>query len=276
MPTSRAAGAQLADEVLPLAHRRKCRNSACSACGTGCPTARAAARAGSARVRKARKSECSSAKRACCWSACARFSAGRSRGSWIDSAGGDHDDLVRAAEPVGLEHHPRRSAGRPAAARAGGRAASARPPSLAPRRSSAPQLVQQVDRRRGPGGGRAGRGTGSPRSSPRPSAAICRITDARFVRRISGSVKRGRSREVVLGVEPDADAVRRAPAAALALVGRGLRDRLDRQPLHLQPRAVAADPRGARVDDVADPRHRQRRLGDVRREHDAAAAAMRA
>ena len=29
--------------------------------------------------------------------------------------------------------------------------------------------------------------------SPRPSAAICRITAARLVRRISGSVKRGRS-----------------------------------------------------------------------------------
>ena len=29
--------------------------------------------------------------------------------------------------------------------------------------------------------------------SPRPIAAICRITLARFVRRISGSVKRGRA-----------------------------------------------------------------------------------
>ncbi len=34
-------------------------------------------------------------------------------------------------------------------------------------------------------------------------------------------------------------------------------------------RAVAAHAREARVDDVADSRHRQRRLGDVRREHDA-------
>ena len=46
---------------------------------------------------------------------------------------------------------------------------------------------------------------------------------------------------------------------------------LDRQPLHLQARAVAADPRGARVDDVADARHGERRLGDVRGQHDAAA-----
>ena len=63
-----------------------------------------------------------------------------------------------------------------------------------------------------------------------------------------------------------------APAAALALVGGGLRDRLDRQPLHLQPRAVAADARGPGIDDVADPGHRQRRLRDVRGEHDAAVA----
>ena len=35
------------------------------------------------------------------------------------------------------------------------------------------------------------------------------------------------------------------------------------------PRAVAAHAREPRVDDVADPRHRQRRLGDVGRKHDA-------
>ena len=60
-----------------------------------------------------------------------------------------------------------------------------------------------------------------------------------------------------------------APAAALALVGRRLRDRLDRQPLHLQPRAVAADPRRPGVDHVADARHGQRRLGDVGGQHHA-------
>ena len=75
--------------------------------------------------------------------------------------------------------------------------------------------------------------------------------------------------EVLLGVEADRDAVGRAPAAALALVGGRLRDRLDRQPLDLQPRAVAADARRARVDDRADPGHGQRRLGDVGREHHA-------
>src|SRR5207244_1225743 len=75
--------------------------------------------------------------------------------------------------------------------------------------------------------------------------------------------------EIVLAVEADADAVRRAPAAALALVGGGLRDRLDRQPLDLQARAVAADAGGARVDDVADAGDGERGLGDVGGQADA-------
>ena len=98
------------------------------------------------------------------------------------------------------------------------------------------------------------------------------MTDARLVRRISGSVNSGRASEVVLGVQADADAGRDAPAAAGALVGRRLRDRLDRQSLHLQPAAVAGDARRAGVDDVAHAGHGDRRLGDVRRQHDAPAA----
>ena len=78
--------------------------------------------------------------------------------------------------------------------------------------------------------------------------------------------------EVLLGVQADADAVAEAPAAALALVGRGLRDRFDGQPLHLQARAVAGDPRGAGIDHVADAGDGERRLGDVGGEHDAAPA----
>ena len=61
------------------------------------------------------------------------------------------------------------------------------------------------------------------------------------------------------------------PAPAGPLPGRGLRDRLDRQPLHLRPPAVARDSRRARVDDVVDAGHGQRGLGDVGGEHDAAA-----
>src|SRR5207249_810823 len=61
--------------------------------------------------------------------------------------------------------------------------------------------------------------------------------------------------EVLLAVQPDAYAVGRPPAPALALLRRGLGDRLDGQPLHLGPVAVAGYPCGARVDHVPDARH---------------------
>ena len=84
-----------------------------------------------------------------------------------------------------------------------------------------------------------------------------------------GLRERGPRREVLLGVQPHADAGRETAAATRALDRVRLRDRLDAQALHAVPRAVAADAREPRVDHVADPRHGQRRLGDVRREHDA-------
>ena len=77
--------------------------------------------------------------------------------------------------------------------------------------------------------------------------------------------------EVVLAVQADADAGGDAPAATGTLVGRRLRDRLDRQSLHLQPVAVAGDPRRAGVDDVAHAGHGERGLGDVGGQHDPAA-----
>ena len=98
-----------------------------------------------------------------------------------------------------------------------------------------------------------------------------RITPASDERRISGSVKLGRAGEVLLVVEPDADAVGDAAAAAGALVRRGLADRLDRQLLDLAAVAVALDARRAGVDHVADARHGQRGLGHVGGQHDAAA-----
>ena len=67
---------------------------------------------------------------------------------------------------------------------------------------------------------------------------------------------------------PSADAA----AAAGALVRRRLADRLDLQLLDLVAVAVALDARHAGVDHVADARHRQRGLGDVGRQHDAARA----
>ena len=78
--------------------------------------------------------------------------------------------------------------------------------------------------------------------------------------------------KVLLVVQPDADAVGDAPAAAGALVGRGLADGLNQQLLDLVAVAVALDARRAGIDHVADARHRQRGLGDVRRQHDAARA----
>src|SRR6185437_12148277 len=77
--------------------------------------------------------------------------------------------------------------------------------------------------------------------------------------------------EVLFRVEPDADAVGDAAAAALALVGTGLRDRFDGEALHLGAQAVAADAGGARVDHVPDAGDGERGLGDVGGEHDAAA-----
>ena len=58
-------------------------------------------------------------------------------------------------------------------------------------------------------------------------------------------------------------------AAAGALVGRRLRDRLDMQLLDLAADAVAPHAGQPAVDDIADPRHGQRSLGDVGGQHDA-------
>ena len=75
--------------------------------------------------------------------------------------------------------------------------------------------------------------------------------------------------KIVLGIEPIADAGGDAAAAALALVGGGLRDRLDVQAFELAALAVALDPRGAGIDHEADARHGQRGFGDVGGQHDA-------
>jgi hypothetical protein len=119
-------------------------------------------------VEQARKSECSSAKRACelvGLPAAAR--PGRSRGSWIDSAGGDDQHLVDAARAVGLEHHPA-SRGSTGSWRARPSGVSRRPSSSSARPSSCSSATPSR-----PGGGPAGRRTGSPRrrrGRARPSA----------------------------------------------------------------------------------------------------------
>jgi hypothetical protein len=128
----------------------------------------------------------------------------------------------------------------------------------------AERVVAVADELRESGGSTKGNRSGRPSLS----APICSTTLARLVRWISGGVNSSRLLEVVLAVEAVADAGPDAPAPALALVRRRLADRLDVEALDLGARAVAADARGAGVDDVADARHGQRGLGDVGRDHD--------
>ena len=213
------------------------------------------------------KSESGSANRRCLSSAACWASAGRSRGSWMDSAAA----MIRTSRT-----QPFRSASRiirPIRGSTGSRASLRPSPVMRPSLNAfnSASRVSPSAMLRASGGSM----NGNFGMSPRPIAAICRMTEARLVRRISGSVNSGRQLEVLFGVQPDADAVRGAAAAALALVGRRLRDRLDRQPLHLGPAAVPGDARGARVDDVLDAGHGERGLGHVGGQHHPAGEAGR-
>ena len=77
-------------------------------------------------------------------------------------------------------------------------------------------------------------------------------------------------REIVFfAIEAHDDAWLRAPGTTCSLASTRLRDRLDGQVLHLAAGVIARDASGAAVDDVDDARHRETRLGDVRRENDA-------
>ena len=180
----------------------------------------------------------------------------------------DDDHLARAAEPVGLQHHATQAR----VDRKPGEIAPERCERLSGRRIESPQLVEQRD-------------------AIAHLAAVGRVEKgecldvaqserghledhAREIRAQHLRVGELRPRvEVLLRIEPNANPVRDAPAAARALIGRRARDRLDRQPLHLQARAVTRDPREPGVDDKADAGNRQRCLGHIRREHDAAGLA---
>ena len=65
----------------------------------------------------------------------------------------------------------------------------------------------------------------------------------------------GALRVVFFAVKADADAGGDAAASTGALVGGGLRDGLNRQALGFGAQRVAADARGAGVDDRLDARH---------------------
>ena len=218
------------------------------------------------------KSERSSRKRAWSWSARARCSTGRSRGSWIDSA---------AATTSTSRRQPSRSASRiirPSRGSIGSRA-SRRPIVVSRLRVRAPgaqraQLLEQLDA----GAHVALVGRVDEREPADVAEAQRRHLEDHAGQVGAEDLRVGelRSGEVVLlGVQPDRDAVGHASAASGPLVGRGLADRLDREPLHLGAQRVARDAGDAGVDDVADARHGQRGLGDVRGQHHPAPGVLR-
>ena len=205
----------------------------------------------------------SALKRACCWSACACMLRRPLAGVLQGQGGGDDEDLAHAAAAARPPGPSGPGAGRSAAGPGGGRPASAVPPRRAPSSSSSWTPAATLRRSGGSTNGKSA-------ISPSPSEVICRMTLARLVRRISGSVNSGRPSKSSSAYSRIAMPGRDPPAAAGALVGRGLADRLDRQPLHLGAHRVARDAGDAGVDDVADAGDGQRGLGDVGGQHDAA------
>ena len=187
------------------------------------------------------KSECSSANRACFCCAAASWSAGRSRGSGIDSA---------AASTSTSRTQPSASACRIIRPMRGstGSWASRRPTSvIAPSRSKAPSSCSSATPSRML---RASGGSRNGKPFDVAEAQGGHLQDHRGevgAQDLRVGVARAR-REVVLGVEPDAYAGRHSTGTARPLRRRGLRDRFDRQPLHLRPPAVARDACGAGVD----------------------------
>jgi hypothetical protein len=110
--------------------------------------------------------------------------AGPLAGSWMVSPGRDDQHLLQHAAPVGLDDHPRHArVQRQGGQRAAG-AVSAPSPSSAPSSSSSARPSATARRSGGSMNGKSA-------TSPSSSAAICSSTEARLVRRISGSVYSG-------------------------------------------------------------------------------------
>src|SRR5690606_31398584 len=76
--------------------------------------------------------------------------------------------------------------------------------------------------------------------------------------------------EILLRIEPDADAFGFPPAPAFALIRARPRNAFDGQPLHATARAVTADARKTGIHYETDAGHGERSFRHVRGEHDAA------
>ncbi len=184
----------------------------------------------------------------------------------LDRQRGGHDQhLGDAAETVRLEHHPCESGvhGEPhELAAEWGQASTATDP-------QGPQLLEEGDAVTHAAAVRRV-DEGERRDVPQPDRGHLQdhggevgAQDLRV-----GELRPGL--EVVLGVQPDADAVRDTAAPAGPLPRGGLRDRFDRQTLHLGAQAVPRDAGLPGVDDVPDAWDGQGGLRDVRGQHDTA------
>ena len=192
---------------------------------------------------------------------------GRSLADVLDGqGGGDDHDLVDAAVAIGLEHHsPERRVERQP-----GEACAERGESAVMRRAVGLERPELLEERHA-----VGDVATVGRLDERERFDVAQ-TEGGHLQDDRGEVGAedlglGELRagiEVVLGEQPDAHA-RRDPAAPTGpLVGRCLRDRLDREPLHLRPLVVAGDASRSGIDDGSDAGHGERRLGDVGRDHD--------
>ncbi len=150
---------------------------------------------------------------------------------------GDHQHLAHACPRSRRPGSSGRPAGRPAAR------ASRRPTSvIAPSPSNAPSSCSSCTPSRTlrrSGGSRKGNFSTSPSSQRRHLQQHRGEVRAQDL----GIGEARAAREVLLGVEPDAHPGATRPHRPARCVGRRLRDRLDRQPLHLGPPAVARDAR---------------------------------
>src|SRR5450759_1892269 len=220
------------------------------------------------------KSLCSSANRRCFSSACCCLSMGRSRGSWMERAEtmmstSRNAPFASASTTIRAMRGSRGSWAilRPYAVRRlrGSATRSAGTIAWSSSRSLTPSAIWRES-----GGSRKGKLA----MSPSPREVIWRITEARLVRQDLGVGELWSGLEILLGVQPDADAVRDPTAATGPLAGAGPRDGLDRVALHLRALAVPRDASGPGVHDIPNARHGQGGLGDVRGKDHAATGVL--